>query len=220
MKKKKEKKEKKKDGLCKRLSKNVNMCGVFLHFLGDTLTSVVVVVTGALNLAFPESVWVKYVDPVCSLFIVGILIWTSVPLIWYCVKILLQKVPEDINVDEIQQEILSQIDVIIEIHDFHVWQLVDSVTVCTLHIIMSEEDLPQYTRVSGKVHQILHEYGIHNSTIQPEYIPKRVLEKLKQIHLDDNSGTPLLSSLQRTCRCLDECIEDTCCDKEIGTIKK
>lgn len=71
---------KKKDSLCKRLSKNVNMCGVFLHFLGDTLTSVVVVVTGALNIAYPESSWVKYVDPVCSLLIVAILIWTSVPL--------------------------------------------------------------------------------------------------------------------------------------------
>lgn len=127
------------------------------------------------------------------------------------------------NVGAIQNDLVSQIDIIIEIHDFHVWQLVDSVNVCTMHVILSEENASQFGRVSSKIHEILHGYGIHNSTIQPEFISKKLLEKLRQNNpiVDENSSkTPLLSIVNGSCRCLDDCEEETCCDKENGVTKK
>lgn len=84
---------------------------------------------------------------------------------------------------------------------------------------MSEEDKGQFSKVSAKVHEILHGYEIHNSTIQPEFLSKKALANLKdQKYLgEDSSKTPLLGN---SCRCLDECEEETCCEKEIGVTKK
>lgn len=59
--------------------KDVNIWAVFLHFLGDTLSSFFVLIEGLLIYFFPGQKWTQYIDPVCSLFIVVILVWTSVP---------------------------------------------------------------------------------------------------------------------------------------------
>jgi solute carrier family 30 (zinc transporter), member 1 len=195
----------------KKLCQNTNLAAVFLHFLGDTLSSVVVLITGILNYAFPEQKWVYYVDPICSLVIVVIILWTSIPLVRMVSKILLQRVPEDIDVDEIQKRILSDIEHVVEIHDFHAWQLIDSLIVCTMHITMHENDSKFFDEVSQKIHHILHVNGIHNSTIQPEYIKSGVEDFIKLRSGESNDPS---------CRCKKTCVETSCCDTNENSLIK
>eukprot|EP01080_Neovahlkampfia_damariscottae_P005809 gene5809-9632_t len=185
---------------------DANIAAVFLHFLGDTLSSVVVLITGILNYVFPNSRWVLYVDPICGLIIVGIILWTSIPLVNMISKILLQRVPEDVDVKKIQETILNEIDSVVEIHDFHAWQLIDSLCVCTMHIMMHEDDAKKFGEIQKKIHSILHNAGIHNSTIQPEYIKKDFDEFIKS-----RSGENLNSAYEQSCRCKKSCEETNCC---------
>ena len=200
----------------KKLCADANIAAVFLHFLGDTLSSVVVLLTGVLNYLFPNSTWVLYVDPICGLFIVGIILWTSIPLVKMISRILLQRVPQDIDVDVIQKTILNEVDSIVEIHDFHAWQLIDSLIVCTMHVIMHVDDAKKFGDIQKQIHSILHNNGIHNSTIQPEYIKNDFDEFIKS-----RSGENLNNAYEQSCRCKTSCEETNCCStSENSFIKK
>lgn len=49
--------------------------------------------------------------------------------------ILLQTIPDHINMDSLKTELLSKFPDIVNIHDFHVWQLTVNKTISTVHII-------------------------------------------------------------------------------------
>jgi zinc transporter 1 len=59
---------------------------------------------------------------------------------------------------------------LVSIHDFHVWQLVDGVVICSIHITVEEG--AEFSEVVEEVKKVLHEFGIHSSAIQPEFVPR------------------------------------------------
>jgi Co/Zn/Cd efflux system component len=77
----------KKERLC-----DVNMWGVFIHYAGDMLSSTVVLGMGFL-IHFVHDRWTLYIDPISSLAIVSLILWTTIPLVKDCSMILLQSTP-------------------------------------------------------------------------------------------------------------------------------
>ncbi len=63
----------------KKRSFDYNMWGVFLHFAGDMLSSLLVLGLGIL-LKFFDAKWTEYLDPISSLLVVVLILWTTVPL--------------------------------------------------------------------------------------------------------------------------------------------
>ena len=64
---------------------DANLRAIFLHFLGDAISSLFVLGTALLNHFYPSEGagkgWVEYVDPAASLIVVIIILWTTVPLV-------------------------------------------------------------------------------------------------------------------------------------------
>jgi len=58
----------------------MNVHAVFLHYLGDALSSVLVLIAGFLLKWFDGQTWTLYIDPVSSLVIVVLIMWTTLPL--------------------------------------------------------------------------------------------------------------------------------------------
>ncbi len=58
----------------------MNMRAVFIHFLGDSLSSLLVLAV-ALMLKYLQGTWLVYADPVSSLFIVALTLYLTVPLV-------------------------------------------------------------------------------------------------------------------------------------------
>lgn len=118
--------EEKYDGDCdndqKGYQRNLNMRGVFLHFLGDALGSVAVMISAIVNLLLDSTVhaWLSYIDPLVSLVITLILVRSSYPLMRSTLSILLQNAPEHVDMAEVKREILSLKNVV-GLHEFHVW---------------------------------------------------------------------------------------------------
>jgi zinc transporter 1 len=82
------------------------MHGVFLHVMGDTLGSAVVIVS-TLIIWLTDFSWKYYVDPIASLIITIIILFTSIPLVKKTCTILLQSAPSNIPLNIIREKLLQ-----------------------------------------------------------------------------------------------------------------
>ncbi|XP_025834742.1 zinc transporter 1 isoform X4 [Agrilus planipennis] len=146
---------------------SMNMRGVFLHVLSDALGSVIVIVS-ALLFWFTEWEYKYYIDPALSLVLVMLILHSVWPLLRESALILLQTVPTHIQVDAIQQRLLEQVDGVLAVHEFHVWQLAGDRIIASAHIRC--RNLSQYMIIAEKVKEFFHNEGIHSTTIQPEFV--------------------------------------------------
>jgi len=145
----------------------MNMRGVFLHVMADALGSVIVIIS-AVIMWKTEWEYKLYVDPGLSILLVILILKSVWPLLIESALILLQTVPTHIQVDSLQQKLMSQVDGILAVHEFHIWQLAGDRIIASAHIRCL--NLAQYMQVAEKVKEFFHNEGIHSTTIQPEFI--------------------------------------------------
>jgi zinc transporter 1 len=150
---------------------DLNMRGVFLHVLGDALGNVGVIGT-ALFIWLTDYNWRFYADPAVSLIITVIILLSAIPLCKAASRILLQAVPENLSIDDIEADITS-LEGIVSCHHLHVWQLSDTKLVASLHVQVDFDfkghGSARYMDLARRIRECLHEYSIHSSTIQPEF---------------------------------------------------
>eukprot|EP01097_Dermamoeba_algensis_P004645 TRINITY_DN3007_c0_g1_i1.p2 TRINITY_DN3007_c0_g1~~TRINITY_DN3007_c0_g1_i1.p2 ORF type:complete len:205 (-),score=46.73 TRINITY_DN3007_c0_g1_i1:138-752(-) len=147
--------------------RGVNMRAAFLHIVGDFLGSILVIVTGLALWLKPEIEGLKYLDPALSMALVIIIMWSAVPLAYQSAYILLQTVPSTVDPTKLQNEIL-QVNGVKFVHDLHIWQLTDSKLIASCHIICDGSQ--NLMKTSSQVKSIFHNYGIHATTVQPEFV--------------------------------------------------
>jgi zinc transporter 1 len=98
---------------------NVNLHGVFLHVLGDALGSVGVLISGLCLLLMPWS-WKVYIDPIISLLIAGIILYSTIPLVRHTARIVLQGVPENVDLSALRAA-LRALPGVQGVHELHCW---------------------------------------------------------------------------------------------------
>jgi len=173
----------------------LNMHGIFLHVLGDALGSIGVIVSGLIIWLATEWKTRFIVDPIISIFITTMIVFFTIPLIKSASFILLQGVPHHIPLEKVREELL-RIPGVFSVHDLHIWQLSDTKLVASVHIQVSRTyDTMQ---AQAMVQRIMHSYGVHSSTVQPELI---------------RSQLPNNDTLAGESSCLLQCV-DTACAKE------
>ncbi|KAI9812489.1 MAG: hypothetical protein M1827_004720 [Pycnora praestabilis] len=150
---------------------DLNMRGVFLHVMGDALGNIGVI-GSALIIWLTPYPWRFYSDPLISLIITVIILASAIPLCKAASRILLQAVPAGISIDDIKEDI-QELPGIVSCHHLHVWQLSDTKLVASLHVQVGfdfkGEGSARYMQLAQAVRTCLHDYGIHSSTIQPEF---------------------------------------------------
>lgn len=205
---------------------DLNMKGVFLHVLGDALGNIGVIAS-ALIIWLTDYSWRYYVDPGISLVITIIILGSAIPLCKAASRILLQAVPAGMSIDHIQEDINS-IRGVISSHHLHVWQLSDTKLVASIHIQVGseikDEGSDSYMKLAREIRRCLHAYGIHSSTIQPEFITTDLEFFGQQQPAPSNGSKPnnsnnnnhipsSASSVLEGSACLLECGEE-CPDKQ------
>jgi zinc transporter 1 len=166
---------------------DLNIRGVFLHVMGDALGNVGVIAT-ALFIWLTDFWWRFYSDPLVSLIITVIILYSALPLCRAASRILLQAVPQGLNVDDIRDDI-ENLPGILSCHHLHVWQLNDTSLIATLHVRVAfefkGEGSQKYMELAHQIRECLHKYGIHSSTIQPEFCCERTHGHRLVQHHDD-----------------------------------
>ena len=155
---------------------SMNMRGVFLHVLGDALGNVGVIGAGVFILLSSAS-WRFYSDPAISFIITIIIFHSALPLVKSASFILLQGVPPTVPLETVKASMLN-VDGVISVHELHIWQLSESKIVASVHVLVdcSSGDMDRYVEIAGKVRRVLHSWGVHSSTIQPEFVKGGIRE--------------------------------------------
>ena len=197
---------------------DLNMQGLFLHVMGDALGNVGVIASGLFIWLTPFW-WRYYSDPLVSLIITILILGSAIPLCKAAARILLQGTPPGIDILDISHDI-RQIPGIIDAHHFHVWQLSDTKVVASLHIKVNSdlksEGSARYMALVRSVRRCLHEYGIHSSTIQPEFVPDPAMIPDCDGHVSQSSSAAgSLRGREPSCmlQCGDDCADGSQCCK-------
>jgi len=152
---------------------DLNIRGVFLHVLGDALGSVAVILSGCF-IKFSTFPWRGVADPLMSIVMVLIISHSTVPLIRQCLSILLQHAPTKVSMDKLRKAILK-CENVLGIHDFHVWQLTNDTAVATVHVVLrATVTSTEFMKVSDAIKILLHQAGVHATTVQPEFVSAQV----------------------------------------------
>lgn len=111
---------------------DLNMRGAWLHILGDTLGSVAVITAAGL-------VWCwnwTWVDPVASLLVCAIIVFSSWNLLRESAGILMEYAPSDILVPEVEAAIRA-FPGVNDVHCLHVWTIASGLRAITAHVVLS-----------------------------------------------------------------------------------
>ena len=156
---------------------NLNMKTAYLHLLADMLTSVAVLI-GGLLMKFYQIYWI---DALLTLIISIYLIYMSWGILLTSLKILMLFAPEDIIINDVENEILKIAEVR-NIHHVHIWQLNDHDSHFEAHIEFKKDvKLSDFDLVCEKVENILaKKFHIFHSTLQPEFNRDDSKEIIKQ----------------------------------------
>ncbi|KAF2221928.1 cation efflux protein [Elsinoe ampelina] len=171
---------------------DLNMRGVFLHVMGDALGNVGVIASALIIWLTPWS-WRFYSDPAISLIITVIILCSAIPLCKAASRILLQAVPIGLSIDDIKDDI-EDLPGVVSAHHLHVWQLSDTKLVASIHVQVAYdfkgEGSARYMQLAHEIRECLHEYGIHSSTIQPEFCLDPDHDHLTTVNESDSEGSP------------------------------
>ncbi|MBW4329809.1 cation diffusion facilitator family transporter [Stakelama sp. CBK3Z-3] len=141
---------------------DVNIRGAFVHMAADAMVSAGVVIGGALIL-WTGAAWI---DPVVSLIIVAVIVWSSWGLFRTSIGMALQAVPPGIDHDAVM-ETLHMLPGVAHIHDLHIWPMSTTESALTAHLYMPAGH-PGDAFLIALQERLLHDFGIDHITIQIE----------------------------------------------------
>ncbi|MGC4113446.1 MAG: cation diffusion facilitator family transporter [Myxococcales bacterium] len=144
-------------------SKNMNVRAAFLHVLGDALSSVGVIAAGAV--AFFTG-W-TLLDPILSIAIALIIAFGAVSLLRQAVHVLLEAVPEHIDLVEVFGAMKSVAGVA-EVHDLHVWTISHSLHALSAHLVCNATVQDRDELLTAARTVLRERFGIDHATLQIE----------------------------------------------------
>src|SRR3954467_14790473 len=152
-------------GLLWSSSRDVNIRSAFIHQLGDTLSTAAVIVGGVVMM-FTGMTWI---DPVLSMAIAALVLWSSFETIREPLNILLEGTPRGLKVADIVSQIRSRQGVL-DVHDLHVWSIGSEVHTLSCHILIADLPLSESDRILRDVKACLADrFHIVHTTIQFEH---------------------------------------------------
>lgn len=149
------------------LSKNrqdLNMRSAFIDQLFDTLSSLGAMLAG-LIIMFTG---IQFIDTVVALIVVALLLYNTIKILKEATNILLEGVPDGVDIDRIQAVIIA-IDKVIEIDDMHIWTIRSGYNALSCHVVIDERELKNSRAIVETIKGMLRaEHGIKHATIEIE----------------------------------------------------
>ncbi|RKP06015.1 cation efflux protein, partial [Thamnocephalis sphaerospora] len=150
---------------CRPVQMNINVRAALLHVIGDILSSLGVVLSSLWITFYPEH---SSVDPLCTLFFSVIVVATTVGIVRETVGVLMEAVPHDIDLDQVQQTLLA-VNGVNGVHDLHVWSITADKTALVGHLETTTVDGAADDQILATARRLLDEhFQIRHVTLQIE----------------------------------------------------
>lgn len=133
------------------------------HLLEDIL-GWVVLLTGSIIMKF----WNKpVIDPIMTIGFTVFVLWGVSKNAKEIFNLLLEGVPEYIDVDEIKKSILS-VEGVKMVHDLHIWSLEGETDLLTAHVVVEDKYLQTPDKMRQAIKSKLEKHHIEHSTLELE----------------------------------------------------
>lgn len=158
---------------------SLNQKAVNLHMLEDVLGWLVVLV-GAVVMRFTD---ISIIDPVLSIGVAIFIFVNAIKNLKEVLDLFLEKIPQDINVDEIKEHIMH-IDGVKGVHHIHIRSIDGHHNYATMHIVADGDS----HKIKDGVREELREHGIVHATLELEGENEHCHEEDCHIHYENSSG--------------------------------
>ena len=155
---------------------SMNVEGAFQHVLADLMGSVGVIISAVLILSFAQDNpadalfgfdW-NLVDPILSVLIALLILWSSRHLMYTVTNVLLEGTPKHIDAYRLCNDI-EEVEGVTLIHDVHVWTITSGSEAFTAHVLIDPSYHGSREEIRAKIQDIAHNgYGINHATVQLE----------------------------------------------------
>ncbi|HEX8711709.1 MAG TPA: cation diffusion facilitator family transporter [Terracidiphilus sp.] len=171
-----------------RVARDVNLRSAFLHMAGDTLSTAAVIAGGAAILLTGRG----WIDPVLSLLIAALILWSSIGIVRETLNILLEGAPRGVSLNAIRAG-MQEIEGVVNVHDLHVWSLGSHSSALACHVTIDDIPPSESACILLKLNHVLRDhFQIAHTTIQFEHIGCEETHGCV-VPLDEMTGGPVHS---------------------------
>lgn len=153
-------------GLHRDQGNDLNIRAAYVHMLGDAVGSIGIVI-GAIVIHFTG--W-YVVDPILSVLIGALIIWTAWGIVRDTLNILLEGLPKGMKLESVVRE-LCQVPGVLNVHDLHIWSLGSKTHALSCHVLIDDMPTSESEPVLRRINQVLADgFHIHHTTVQFEHV--------------------------------------------------
>jgi len=151
---------------------DVNIRGAFIHMLGDALGSIAII-AGALAIHYTG--WWQ-VDPILSILIALLIVWTALDIIRESLNILLEGLPRGIRLADVACA-MKAADGVLDVHDLHIWSLGSRAHALSCHVLIADVPPSASDVILRRLNALLEEkFRIAHTTVQFEHVSCAISE--------------------------------------------
>jgi cobalt-zinc-cadmium efflux system protein len=149
-----------------RSHRDLNVRSALIHEIGDTLSTAAVIL-GGVAIVITGQAWI---DPVLSILIGCMILWSSYGIIRESLNILLEGTPRGIPIREVE-ETLRTIPGVNNVHDLHIWSIGSERHALSCHVAIADIPVSESNAIIVQIQALLAErFHIHHTTIQFEHV--------------------------------------------------
>jgi cobalt-zinc-cadmium efflux system protein len=142
---------------------SLNVRGAFLHVVTDIAAFGAAAVAGGLILA---TGWDRF-DPIASLAVAALMLWSSIQLLRESTVIFLERAPSDADPEAIGHALVGE-EGVVEVHDLHVWTVTSGFPALSAHVLV--EPGADCHAARRRLEQVLaDEFGLSHTTLQVDH---------------------------------------------------
>lgn len=152
--------------LLMRSHSDLNIRSVLIHEVGDTLATLAVIL-GGVGISLTGK---NFIDPALSIFIGGMILWSSFGIIKESLNILLEGTPRGIDLQSVEGT-LRNVPGVNNVHDLHIWSIGSETHALSCHIAIADIPPSESEAIMRQVRQVLADsFHIRHTTIQFEHV--------------------------------------------------
>jgi cobalt-zinc-cadmium efflux system protein len=154
------------------VARDVNLRSAFIHMAGDTLSTAAVIAGGAGILLTGHN----WIDPVLSLVIAALILWSSAGIVRETFNILLEGTPRGVDLPQIRTG-MEGVPGVLNVHDLHCWSLGSQSRALACHVTIDDIPPSESAAILAKLRHVLKDhFNICHTTIQFEHENCEVIE--------------------------------------------
>jgi cobalt-zinc-cadmium efflux system protein len=150
--------------LNKASQRSLNMKAAFWHIMGDTISSVGVIIAGIVILLTEWFI----ADAIAALVIGAIILWGAGRIMGESVDILLEAVPKHIETAKVI-DIIKGVPGVNEAHDVHIWTITSNIYSLSAHLVIDDQMVSKSIEIVRIVRrELAQRFNISHTTLQLE----------------------------------------------------